>query len=617
MPCRFSGRNFLLEHSSIPESTLLAPFRLLGLIALWLTCGTLPAEAKHPVSMTRAFVYVTREKATAEIEVFLEDLYLFHPLKTNSQDFLEPDTIRQGIELHKQFLSKRFTIRNAAGQTIPGRVLGVSNFEVPPDGVSLGKLMAHRMTFEIEYELNTPPEFLTFSQQFTDDEAIVPSEMKLSVKQENAEVQTVVLRPGDVETVRLNWSLPPLSPEASEEERRRWERSQREETLGITSYSSAYSFLYINDREVRHEILVPVLSLEQSILLARDDDEFLDLAEQDAARVQIEAYFRSGNPIEINGQAITPTVQRCDFYGLNFRDFAQQAPRQPVSLVSARVGVILSYPCPDDPETVKLTWNRFNSSIWNVNTIVFAYDSSFTTELGRFGNQNVLFWENPGQPEPEPIEPVKVEVTRAGYGIIPFWALGAVGVLLSIALFYRGGKAALTGVLGLVLVFVGLSGLMSYHATSEFPSSRAGEIFAQLHDNLYRAFEYKEESEVYDALDKSIHGSLLRDVYLEVQQSLKMEEQGGAISRIQEVTVLEGEIAPLKASRIGASNPTGFTYRCRWNVAGTVEHWGHIHERTNQYHALFTVEQVDEFWKVTHLELLDEKRVQFETRVRS
>ena len=42
-----------------------------------------------------------------------------------------------------------------------------------------------------------------------------------------------------------------------------------------------YSFLYIEDFQVRHEILIPLLTLEQSVLLARDEDEFLDLAEQE------------------------------------------------------------------------------------------------------------------------------------------------------------------------------------------------------------------------------------------------------------------------------------------------------------------------------------------------
>ena len=42
---------------------------------------------------------------------------------------------------------------------------------------------------------------------------------------------------------------------------------------------------------------------------------------------------------------------------------------------------------------------------------------------------------------------------------------------------------------------------------------------------------------------------------------------------------------------------------------GTVGHWGHIHMRKNQYEANINVEPVDGAWKITELELLEEKRI--------
>ena len=44
-------------------------------------------------------------------------------------------------------------------------------------------------------------------------------------------------------------------------------------------------------------------------------------------------------------------------------------------------------------------------------------------------------------------------------------------------------------------------------------------------------------------------------------------------------------------------------------VKGSVGHWGHIHQRVNQYEARITVEVVDGRWKITGLELLEEIRV--------
>ncbi len=42
---------------------------------------------------------------------------------------------------------------------------------------------------------------------------------------------------------------------------------------------------------------------------------------------------------------------------------------------------------------------------------------------------------------------------------------------------------------------------------------------------------------------------------------------------------------------------------------GSVGHWGHLHQRRNQYEAILTVKPVDGVWKITDLELLGEERL--------
>lgn len=586
------------------------------------------AAVAHPVSVTRAYVYVSREQATAKVQVFLEDLFLFHDLKPNDRDFLDRDVILQGIELHKQFVAERFVVRTAAGERLAWRVVGLQKFDLPAEGVPLAELMAHTLTFELQHDFPAPPEFLTFSQQFTDDEAVLPSEMKLVAKQENAgDEHELLLRPGDVETIRFSWDLPPLSPKASAAEREKWVAQQKEETLGITSYSSVYSFLYVDDYEVRHEILIPLLTLEENVLIARDEDDMLDISEQDAARQQIEAYFCSGNPIEIDGVEVEPVAERCDFYGLDFRDFARQAPRKSVPIVSARVGIILAYKSGKPPRTVKLTWNRYNSFVWAVNTVVFAYDDVSKTTLSRLGKKNVLFWENPGHAAPEPPQPVKVEVPPRPTLVVPLLSFGlltAVPIALLAMAIGRARRRYRLLVLGMLVVLAAVAWpFVQWNAPDPFapayqPSDEdAQAIFASLHQNVYRAFEFQEEGHIYDALATSTDGELLEEVYLQIQQGLKMQEQGGAVSRIRDVSILESRDDPLPRLDAGEQRPEiGFARYCLWNVAGTVEHWGHIHERTNQYEAIFVVEPVGDTWKITDMVLLDEQRVKFETRLR-
>ena len=241
----------------------------------------MPTEgvAAHPISVTNTYVYVTREQVTAKIDVFVEDLFLFHDLKPNDQDFLEPDVVLEGVEKHKAFLLERFLIRDIAGHDLQGRVLPVKQMEMEPEGIRLADLMAYKVTYELEYALQEPPEFLTFSQHLIDEQLLIPAEMQLRVKQENAGTpHREMLYPDQPVTIRFSWEHPPLSPDDSQEAWDQWYERQKEETLGITSYSSVYSFLYIEDSEVRHEILVPLLTLENSVLISRADNNFLEVA---------------------------------------------------------------------------------------------------------------------------------------------------------------------------------------------------------------------------------------------------------------------------------------------------------------------------------------------------
>ncbi len=585
-----------------------------------LACCSLTMAANHPVSVTETAAFVTRDKVSVRISVFVEDLFLFHNLKPNAEDFLEPTIIRSGIEKHEQFLLERFVIRDVEGVKLSGRVVGVKEFEMPPEGVPMAELMAHKLEFRLEYELLKPPEFLTFSQHLVDQDVLIPAEMKLVIKQENAGTPFgAVLQPDHPETVRFSWDNPALPAEASEEEWEEWYQKQREETLGITSYSSVYSFLYIEGFEVRHEVLVPLLSLEASVLIARDDDAFLDIAEQDAARQQIEAYFTSGNPIEIDGVVVKPNVDRIDFYGLDFKDFAVQAERRKVSMANARVGVILSYSTKGSPGTVKLTWDRFNRHVWSTNVIVFAYDEAHKVTLSRIGNANTYQWQNPGRPPAPQLNEVQATLPPAPKMRLPILTI-ICACLLPVAVLFFKRPMRLQAIIVLIVVSAATWPLLGWEVKRPFAPrptvspNEAQAIFASLHKNTYRAFDYRDESEIYDALAKSVDGRLLRALYLKMRRGLEMQEQGGAVSRVREVVIEEGSQPP---SPVEATHDArGFGFRCKWTVKGSVQHWGHLHSRTNQYVALFRVEPRDNAWKITKMEVLDEQRLKFETSLR-
>ncbi|MEN8688978.1 MAG: hypothetical protein ABF303_10590, partial [Desulfobacterales bacterium] len=132
---------------------------------------------------------------------------------------------------------------------------------------------------------------------------------------------------------------------------------------------------------------------------------------------------------------------------------------------------------------------------------------------------------------------------------------------------------------------------------------KAVAVLENLLKNIYRSFDFREEEDVYDRLATSVSGDLLSEIYLQNRKSLVVTQAGGARARVKEVKIQEVKVSPLK------DRPLGLLFRAKWTALGTVGHWGHIHTRENQYDANITVEPVDGAWKITNLELLEERRI--------
>lgn len=121
--------------------------------------------------------------------------------------------------------------------------------------------------------------------------------------------------------------------------------------------------------------------------------------------------------------------------------------------------------------------------------------------------------------------------------------------------------------------------------------------------NVYRAFDFRKEDDVYDKLALTVSGDLLADIYLQSRQSLAVQQAGGAQATVQEL-----EIREAIATRRDEGG-LGYNVRAQWTALGTVGHWGHTHIRQNLYDAILTIQSIDGVWKITGMEVLEETRI--------
>jgi hypothetical protein len=122
--------------------------------------------------------------------------------------------------------------------------------------------------------------------------------------------------------------------------------------------------------------------------------------------------------------------------------------------------------------------------------------------------------------------------------------------------------------------------------------------------DTYRAFNLRDEEEVFDRLADSVTGDLVEDLYLDSRRRLNAGTRAGTEVTVRDVSVVEIGDPTEKVAGSGA-----FAYDCRWVVTSRVRHLQHIHHRQNIYGGVLTLTVDGGRWKIARVELASEDRV--------
>jgi hypothetical protein len=584
------------------------PLRVIALA--WFCVAT--SVVAHPISMSNTLADCREDEVRVTLRVMLEDLVLFHGLKANSETIFSAADLRAAAKKHEAFLLKHFSVRDGQGQSLKGAVVSRDDSVIPDDGVRLEDLMKLIAVYELKYTPAKPkPAFLTFTQTFGGEKTVVPSIMEFMPLQTGVWIEKPVqLQPGQPHTVALDWENPPDQAPQNWRELRKKRAEEFQKRLGITSYSGLYSYIYLTDREVRHEILVPLLTFEKWLPLTRANPEFLEVAEQDAARQKIAEWFRGRNPVEIDGVPVQPVLQRLQFFGLDIRDFAQNAEPRRVSAYQARLGIILVYPAKAPPNRVRMTWDSFHEAAPFLRSVVYDHEKDPTEEYF-VRDQPRWEWTREGNPPAAHNFKLSHLVLNSKKTSVLFIAAPLLALVVYAGMSRASTPRRIGGALVAGVCAVAVASILN--APTAMPNPKAKFITkhaATLLQNIYRAFDYNKESDVYDALEHSVTGELLEELFLKIQSGLRMQEQGGAVAHVKRVRIMQ--ISPGENAEDGR-----LPVDCTWRVIGTVEHWGHIHTRENEYSARIHLSTTPEDrGRIVGFEVTDEKRVRFETGVR-
>jgi len=558
-----------------------------------------------------ATIFSQAMKATTITEVFIEEDHIRVDLEIGINDLpafqnLLPDEFLKQLKIEAKpleqrmtdFFMKDFVIRGENGDPLLGHVIEIKGQrrvkrdeitgEPLPAGVDEGEAVVFA---RLVYPLKTMPKSLSMQ----------PPQRKEDKRFTSATIGFVAYHRGlpindfrflsQEETIDLDWEDP-------------WFSRFRNKNLWRQYNESINTFLYIEPFEVRVEIIIRPYDLQQWIDLDLNGKTKIPVDAQEELKHKVASFLAPHAVIEVDGKKVSPKLDRIQFLRRTLRSSVVVDPPQALDVYAATLGVIYVHPRRELPQQAKLTWKLFNTKFPQVRAA--ATDEAGPMEYRLRPDDNELVWNNFLK---NPTIPTMAEVMLPPTSNMRWWigvawaatVVWGIGILRATRSGF--GKWGLIGRLsgvGLVLVLTISITIMGWNS-SKLTTEMGEKVVGSLLRNIYRAFDYREEELIYDTLENSVNGDLLTQIYLETRRGLELASQGGARVKVKEVELGSVDFEP--------DGIDTFRAICVWNVKGSVGHWGHIHQRINQYQAELTIKVVNGVWKITELVLLEENRI--------
>ncbi|MBW7837335.1 MAG: hypothetical protein H3C28_11955 [Sphingomonadales bacterium] len=355
------------------------------------------------------------------------------------------------------------------------------------------------------------------------------------------------------------------------------------------------SFLYIEPFEIRHEILVRLKDLRRFLKVEVTEKSGADMIPL-ALR-----FLRANTLVVADGRTIPIESEQINYVEIDRSTMQTLKKDAVIDENTAVLGIIFVYGAKNFPGSVMLDWNIFDERLKEVPAVIIDPAGSYTFALNT--TDHTLTWNNARKHmSSADLQGVRSPALRDA--LMPLLLSMMATAVLSILIWrYLRRRPARLAAMVVVTAMVALA-FYIYQPKSNNPEENAESrhLMAALLRNMYRAFDFRGETEVYDKLARTLSETILADVYLAQRQALMIEKAGGATAKVQSVAIRS--VMPVSRK---ISHPS---YQVVWDVTGTVGHWGHVHVRTNRYEAMIRLISNDGYWKIDGLDVLSEDRLQ-------
>ena len=371
--------------------------------------------------------------------------------------------------------------------------------------------------------------------------------------------------------------------------------------------SALMTFLYVEPREVRHEVLIRVRDLREWTDLGLGGSATLTTQEQARVKDRAQAFLATRNPLKVDGAPAKPASSRAEFLNISLTGLQVVEEEKPIDLSTAIVGVILSYPVKHLPKYVSVEWDLFNERVKRFPAT--AIDPAGPLRGFIEASDPTFEWQNYLLKYQEP--KVSAVMLDDGRSIgIPVLSVLLMVIALGAALLAAGPAFlsrriwATVSVLG-VAAAVLLIRIAVVDVANPFagpPDEKVSEqILTRVLSNVNHAYLEKDPAALRQALGIVVIDDKLADVEVELGRALTIKVAGGGIARVKaienltvkDITALEGV--------------SGFRSVAEWTAIASGGHWGHAHRRKIRFRALVELVEINSVWKIAGITVVDVK----------
>ena len=368
----------------------------------------------------------------------------------------------------------------------------------------------------------------------------------------------------------------------------------------------------VTDKDVRYVLGMNLNYVDAVAPTQREFGDVVDPSEEEAVREAVLHFLLDQNSVTIDGVPVRGVVENYELIRLG-RENLKLFPKTGMRALT-RFDVVVSYPFKTPPEHVAMTWSDFPED--TLSSEMEGADGKRPKMIllalvkAEGVVEQVIFSESAPtvnwHPSHMTIDDRLAKVpapTNFERTMIPAFSLGVlvVGMLGSIVLMRRHGFKgfAIMAVPTIGFALLARNVALIPVGGVEVSDEQLLDVFRPLHANVYRAFDYSAESDIYDALSRSVSGPMLEELYTQIHRGLIQAENGGSVGRVTRVDLDEAKVVGF--------HPEGtpsFEVEAYWLVEGTVYHWGHSHPRETVYHAKYTVSVDDGKWRIVGSDVL-------------